>query len=79
MSEEVNEGRDAATDRLRAAHREAVESVLAARLLHDRTCASSGAGSWPAIQAHDYLTREIDHQQQVREQYDLILDRRSNC
>lgn len=74
MKHDVDEDRDAANERLSNAYREAVGSVMAARVLFDQACAAHGVESWPARQAEDYLAREIHYRNQLREQYDLVLE-----
>ena len=76
MTDEVDEGQDATNERLSDAYREAVGSVMAARTLYDQARAAHGADSWPARQAQDYLTREIAHRNELRVQYDQVIDRR---
>lgn len=79
MTGEVDEERDATNERLSDAYREAVGSVMAARTLFDQACAAHGADSWPARQAQDYLTREIAHRNELRAQYDHVIDQRPRC
>ena len=71
----MGEDRDAPSEQLSDAYREAVGSVMAARTLYDQACAAHGADSWPARQAQDYLTREINHRNELRAQYDQVIDR----
>jgi hypothetical protein len=74
MRRDVDPGQDAANEQLSDAYREAVGSVMAARTAYDQICAAQGAESWPARQAKEYLTREINHRNQLREQYDVVID-----
>lgn len=76
MTQHREERPDATNERLSDAYREAVGSVMAARRLYDQARADHGADSWPAKQAQDYLTREIDHRNQLREEYDQVIDQR---
>jgi hypothetical protein len=59
------------------AYREAVGSVMTARRLYDQACADHGVDSLAAAQARDYLSRETDHRNRLRDQYDLVMDRGS--
>lgn len=65
------------SEQLSDAYREAVGSVMAARKLYDQACADQGVDSLAATQARDYLSRETDHRNRMRDQYDQVLDRRS--
>jgi hypothetical protein len=65
------------TEQLSDAYREAVGSVMAARRLYDQACADHGIDSLAATQARDYLSRETEHRNRLRDQYDQVLDRRS--
>lgn len=76
MMRDADESQEAANEQLSDAYRESVGSVMAARKLYDEACAAHGTDSWPAGQAREYLTREIDHRNQLREQYDLVIDQR---
>ncbi len=76
MTGNTDEARDA-TGRLSDAYREAVGSVMAARKLYDQACADHGLESPAAKQARDYLSRETDHRNRLREEYDLVLDGKS--
>ncbi|HLJ66356.1 MAG TPA: hypothetical protein VKX16_03230 [Chloroflexota bacterium] len=78
MTLEGGEGQDTADERLSDAYREAVGSVVAARTLYNQACAAHGPESLAASQANEYLTREIDHRNRLREQYDRVLNRRPN-
>lgn len=77
MMPERDGGTEIASDRLSDAYREAVGGVVAARLLHEQACVDHGPDSPAATQAQDRLTRAIHHRNQVRVQYDAILDRPS--
>lgn len=55
----------------------ATGSVMAARKQYDDACTAQGAESWAAQQAHDYLQREIDHRNVMRERYDAAGSERS--
>jgi hypothetical protein len=48
----------------------AIGSLMVARKQYADACDDQGAESWAAEQAQDYLTREIEHRDQVRERYD---------
>lgn len=48
----------------------ATGSVMAARKEYDDACTAQGAESWAAQQAHEYLKREIEHRDKMRERYD---------
>lgn len=77
MAGTPDDGQNAANDQLSDAYRESVGSVMAARKLFDQACSDQGAESWAAKQAQDYLTRMTDHRNQLREQYDVVLNRGS--
>lgn len=64
------------TEQLSDSYREAVGAVMAARRLYDQACADHGLDSLAATQARDYLSRETDHRNRLRDQYDQVLDRR---
>jgi hypothetical protein len=55
---------------LYAEYNAAIGSLMAARQQYLDTCEKYGAESWPAEQAHEYLTREIEHRDEVRKRYD---------
>jgi hypothetical protein len=48
----------------------AIGALMVARKQYADACDDQGAESWAAEQAQDYLTREIEHRDQVRERYD---------
>lgn len=74
MTEPSYEGADATNDQLSDAYRDAVGSVMAARKLYDQACKDHGTDSWAAKRAQDYLTRETDHRNQLRDRYDVDLN-----
>lgn len=76
MTRDRDEKQEAENDRLSDAYREAVGSVMAARALYDQARAAHGDDSWPARQAQDYLNREIRHRNELREQYDRVMNQR---
>ncbi len=55
----------------------AIGSVMDARKRYEEACSTQGADSWAAQQAHDYLTREIDHRNEMRARYDATADERT--
>lgn len=57
-------------DQLSNEYGAAIGSVFDARKRYDAACEAQGSDSWAAQQAHEYLEREIDHRNQLREQYD---------
>lgn len=76
MTRGEDEGKDAADERLSDAYRDSVGSVMAARTLYDQACAAHGADSRPAKQAQEYLTGTINHRNELRAQYDRVIDQR---
>ena len=51
-------------------YNDAIGSLMAARKQYADACESQGVESWAAEQAQEYLTREVEHRDQVRERYD---------
>ena len=76
MTRGEDEGKDAADERLSDAYRDSVGSVMAARTLYDQACATHGADSRPAKQAQEHLARTINHRNELRRQYDQVIDQR---
>lgn len=58
------------TKELYVEYNAAIGSLIDARQRYEEACTSQGAESWGAEQAHDYVTREVDHLQEVRARYD---------
>lgn len=58
------------SDALYEKYNAAIGSVMAARKRYVDACEGQGAESWAAQQAQEYLTREVAHRDEVREQYD---------
>jgi hypothetical protein len=58
------------SDELYTEYSAAIGSLMVARKQYADACEDQGVESWAAEQAHDYLTREIEHRDQVRERYD---------
>lgn len=58
------------SDQLYEEYSAAIGSVMAARKQYADACENQGTGSWAAEQAQDYLTREVDHRDQIRVRYD---------
>lgn len=54
----------------------AIGSVMQARRQYEAACAAQGADSWAARQAHEYLTREIEHRDAMRARHDAAPDHR---
>jgi hypothetical protein len=55
---------------LYAEYNAAIGAVMVARKQYADACEHQGADSWAAEQAQEYLTREVKHRDQIREQYD---------
>ena len=55
---------------LYAEYNAAIGSLMAARKQYADACENQGAESWAAEQAQEYLSREIQHRDRVRERYD---------
>lgn len=62
--------RDTTDDALSDEYRASVGSVMQARKRYEEVCEAQGPDSWSAQQAQEYLGREIEHRNQMREQYD---------
>jgi hypothetical protein len=58
------------SDELYAEYNAAIGALMAARHQYTDACESQGAESWAAEQAQEYVTREIEHRDQVRKRYD---------
>ncbi|HEX8917406.1 MAG TPA: hypothetical protein VF898_02795 [Chloroflexota bacterium] len=58
------------SDDLNAEYRAAIRSMAAARKQYADACEYQGPESWAAEMAKDYLTREIQHRDQVQKRYD---------
>ena len=58
------------TEELYAEYNAAIGSLMVARKQYADACESQGAESWAAEQAQEYLSREIEHRDRVRERYD---------
>jgi hypothetical protein len=58
------------SDELYAEYNAAIGSVTIARRLYADACEHQGPESWAAEQAQEYLTREVEHRDRVRAQYD---------
>jgi hypothetical protein len=74
MTAAASDGQDAALQ-LSNDYRDSVGSVMAARKQYDLACADQGNESQSARRAQDDLAHAIDHRNQLREQYDLVLNR----
>lgn len=55
---------------LYAEYNAAIGSLMVARKRYADACENQGADSWVAAQAQEELTREVEHRDRVREQYD---------
>ena len=63
--------RDASVpDQLGDEYGAAIGSVMDARKRYEAVCAAQGSDSWAAQQAHDYLLREMEHRNRMREKHD---------
>lgn len=58
------------TKELYADYNAAIGSVMMARKQYADACENQGAESWAAERAQEYLTREVEHRDRVRERYD---------
>lgn len=58
------------SDQLYEEYNAVIGSVMAARKLYADACESQGAESRAAERAHEYLTREVERRDRVRERYD---------
>ena len=58
------------SDELYREYNAAIGALMVARQQYADACESQGAESWAAEQAQEYLTREVEHRDQVRERYD---------
>lgn len=58
------------SDELYLEYSSAIGSLRAARKRYSDACVAQGAESWAAEQAHEYLTREIEHRDEVQGRYD---------
>jgi hypothetical protein len=58
------------SNNLYAEYNATIGSVLSARKLYADACKEQGMESWAAEQAQEYLAREIEHRDRVRERYD---------
>ena len=58
------------TEELYAEYNAAIRSLMVARKQYADACETQGAESWAAEQAQEYLSREIEHRDRVRERYD---------
>ena len=76
VTKRVETDQDAGDDSLSDAYREAVGAVVAARTLYDQACKVDGPDSSAARQAEGSLSQEINHRNELREQYDRVLDQR---
>ncbi|HLJ66365.1 MAG TPA: hypothetical protein VKX16_03275 [Chloroflexota bacterium] len=55
---------------LYAEYNAAIGALMAARKLYADACEHQGAESWAAEQAQEYLSRQIEHRDEVRGRYD---------
>lgn len=60
-------------DQLSDEYGAAIGSVMAARKRYEAACAAHGPASWAAQQAHEYLVREVDHRNKMRQQHDAAV------
>jgi hypothetical protein len=51
-----------------------IGSVMQARRQYEDACAAQGEDSWAARQAHEYLSREIEHRDAMRARHDAAPD-----
>ena len=58
------------SDELYLEYNAAIGALMMARKQYADACETQGAGSWAAEQAQEYLTREVEHRDHVRERYD---------
>jgi len=58
------------SDALYAEYSAAIGSLMMARKQYADACENQGEESWAAEQAREYLTREVEHRDRVRERYD---------
>jgi len=58
------------SDQLYAQYSSATGALMMARKRYGDICANQGAESWAAEQAQEYLIREIEHRDLVRELHD---------
>ena len=58
------------SDELYLEYNAAIGALMVARKQYADACESQGAESWAAEQAQEYLIREAEHRDQVRERYD---------
>jgi hypothetical protein len=72
---DIHHGRDAESHPLSEAYGRSVGAVMLARKQYDDVCAAQGADSESARQAHDILTRAIEHRNEMRDSYDAAIGR----
>ena len=65
------------SDELSDEYGAAIGSVMDARKRYEVTCAAQGSDSWAAQQAQDYLRREIEHRNEMRDRHDATAGERS--
>ena len=58
------------SNELYAEYNAAIGSLMVARKQYADACETQGPESWAAEQAWEYLTREVEHRDQVRARYD---------
>ena len=58
------------SNELYAEYNAAIGSLMRARKQYADACENQGAESWAAEQAEEYLTREVEHRDRLRERYD---------
>ena len=58
------------TNELYAEYNAAIGSLMMARKQYVDACENQGSESWAAEQAQEYLNREVEHRDRVRERYD---------
>jgi hypothetical protein len=64
------------SDNLYAEYNGAIGALMAARKRYADVCETQGLQSWAAEQAHEYVAREVEHLDRVRERYDDVARRR---
>jgi len=64
------------SDQLSDEYGAAIGSVMDARKRYEAACAAQGSDSWAAQQAHEYLVREVDHRNDMRQRHDAAVRER---
>jgi hypothetical protein len=60
-------------------YNDSVGAVVHARKAYEAACTATGADSWPAEQAKNYLDRQIVHRDEMRVRHDQAEGRPANA